>query len=203
MKKLALYSFSLLAFAQSAVAAAPAQYDGNWMVRARAVAVLPQETSSMNIADKVKVDNSYVPEVDVSYFFTPNIAAELIAAVSKHNVSTNGGVDAGSTWVLPPTLTVQYHFTQLSSMKPYVGAGVNYTHFFSSKGGSLSHVSYEDSVGPAVQAGVDVPMGNSWYFNADVKKVWMSTTAKFSPSGVRANVDLDPVLVGLGVGYRF
>ena len=206
MKKLTLYSamcsVALLAAAQPVLAADNGD-NSKWMVRARAVGVLPDVDSSLSIGGHVKVDNSVVPELDVSYFFTPNVSAELIAAVTQHDVKTNGGVDAGSAWLLPPTLTLQYHFNQLQSVKPYVGAGINYTHFYDEKAGALNSVKYDDSFGAALQAGFDVPLGNSWYFNADVKKLFISTTAKFSPSGVRADVDIDPWLVGAGFGYRF
>lgn len=192
---------------KAAPVAAPASSgfgnDGKWMIRARALGVVPQESSSLSIGGTVSVDNSVVPELDVTYFFTPEIAAELIAAVTPHDVKTSGGVDAGSSWLLPPTLTLQYHFNQLESVKPYVGAGVNYTHFFGADAGALTSVKYQDSFGGALQAGLDIPIKGNWYFNVDVKKVFISTTAKFSPSGVRANVDIDPLLIGVGIGYRF
>lgn len=178
-------------------------YSGNWMVRARAINVAPHESSSVSIGGTVSVNNNVVPEVDLTYFFTPNIAVEAIAATTKHNVRTSGGVDAGSAWLLPPTVTLQYHYTGLSWAKPYVGAGLNYTYFYNEKGGALNHVEYDNSFGAALQAGVDVPVGNGWYVNADVKKLYISTTATFSPSGVTADVDIDPWIVGLGVGYRF
>ncbi len=204
MKKTALCALAFFAATQAAFAADSTNTNnGKWMVRARALGVIPQEDSSLNIGGHVKVDNSVVPELDVTYFFTDNISAELIAAVTKHNVHTNGGVDAGSAWLLPPTLTLQYHFNQLEAIKPYVGAGINYTHFYNEDAGALNAVKYEDSWGAALQAGVDVPLQNNWYLNADVKKVFINTTAKFAPSGVRADVDLDPWLVGVGVGYRF
>jgi outer membrane protein len=186
-----------------AIQAQAAPVTGDWMLRARVLGVLPQEDSTLNIGGSVKVDDSVVPELDLTYFFTPNIAAELIAAVTPHDVKTNGGVDAGSSWLLPPTLTLQYHFTQIEEIKPYIGAGVNYTHFFSENAGALNSVNYDDSFGAALQAGVDIPLKDNWYFNLDVKKVFISTTAKFSPSGVRADVDIDPWLVGVGIGYKF
>lgn len=176
---------------------------GDIVVRARALGVMPDESSSMNIADTVKLSNSYVPEFDASYFFTPNIAAELIAAVTPHSVSTKGGVDAGNVWLLPPTLTLQYHFTQFNDVKPYIGAGVNYTHFFAANPGALTDAKYDDSFGGALQAGADFPLGGNWYANVDVKKVYINTTAKFSGSTVRADVDIDPWIIGAGVGYRF
>ncbi len=177
---------------------------GDWMLRARALGAIPHEGSTLTGATgRIKVDDSLVPELDISYFFTPNISVELIAAVTPHNVETTGGVDAGDSWLLPPTLTLQYHFNQLESVKPYVGAGVNYTAFLNADAGALNAVKYSDSFGGALQAGVDVPIKDNWYFNVDVKKVFINTTAKFSPSGVRADVDIDPWLIGVGIGYRF
>ena len=177
---------------------------GDWMLRARALGVVPQEDTTLTGAPgHVNVNNSVVPEFDLSYFFTPNISAELIAAVTPHDVKTSTGVDAGNAWLLPPTLTVQYHFNQLTGIKPYVGAGVNYTYFFNEDAGALTSVKYDNSFGGAFQAGVDIQLKDNWYANIDVKKVYISTTAKFSPSGVRADVDIDPWLIGVGVGYKF
>jgi len=203
MKKIICGAFALFSLSNSAMAADDFKA-GDWMLRARVLGVVPQESSTLTGAPgHIKVDNSVVPEVDVSYFFTPNISAELIAAVTPHDVTTSAGVDAGSSWLLPPTLTLQYHFTQLDSIKPYVGAGVNYTHFFNADAGALNAVKYDDSFGGALQAGVDIPIKDNWYANIDVKKVFISTTAKFSPSGVRADVDIDPWLIGVGIGYKF
>ncbi len=176
---------------------------GDFMIRARAVGVLPAEDGRVSNGDSVNIDNSYVPELDFTYFFTPNIAAELIAAVTPHDVSTSSGIDAGDAWLLPPTLTLQYHFTQFSGIKPYVGAGVNYTVFFNEDGGALNDVDYDNSFGPALQVGFDVPIEENWYFNVDVKKIWIDTQATFRPSGVTADVDIDPWLVGVGIGYKF
>ncbi len=176
---------------------------GDVLVRARALNVRPDVSSSMNISDSVKIDDSVVPEVDFTYFFTPNVSAELIAGVTPHNVSTKGGVDAGDVWLLPPTLTLQYHFTGLNGVIPYVGAGVNYTHFFSPDGGSLGDAKYSDSWGGALQVGADIPLQNNWYANVDVKKIFINTNAKFANETVTANVDIDPWVIGAGVGYKF
>ena len=202
MKKIMLSLLAATAIAAPALAADDFKA-GDFMVRARALGVVPAEDGRVSNSDTVSIDNSVVPELDFTYFFTPNISAELIAAVTPHDVKTSSGIDAGSSWLLPPTLTLQYHFTQFDGVKPYVGAGVNYTHFFNADGGALNAVKYDDSFGGALQAGVDVPIQDNWYFNVDVKKVFISTTAKFSPSGVRADVDIDPWLVGVGIGYKF
>ena len=207
-----LLGAALIATAASAAYSADNNNDtawaGKWLVRGRLLGVLPDVgSSSTTIGGHVDVKNSVVPEVDASYFFTDHIAAELIAATTRHAVTatntTSGNVNVGHAWLLPPTLTVQYHFTQFNGFKPYVGAGVNYTLFYSEKPGALSSVKYDNSFGPALQAGVDVPLGNSWYFNADVKRVWISTTAKFNGGAIKANVDINPWLAGVGFGYRF
>jgi len=202
MKKLLLTTALSLAFSEAAIAAGDFQA-GDFMLRARALGVIADESGRVSNGDSVSIDDSYVPELDLTYFFTPNIAAELIAAVTPHNVKTSSGINAGDVWLLPPTLTLQYHITQFDGFKPYVGAGVNYTHFFNEDAGSLNSVKYDDSFGFALQAGVDIPIQDNWYFNIDVKKVYIDTTAKFSPSGVRADVDIDPWLVGVGIGYKF
>ena len=176
--------------------------EGDFLLRARALDVIPQESSNTSIGGKVNVDNSVTPELDISYFFTPNVSAELIAATTKHNLTHSSGADAGSAWLLPPTLTLQYHVTEWKDILPYVGAGINYTHFYDEKGGSLGSVNYKDSVGGALQVGADIPLSGNWYANIDVKKIYVSTTANFS-GGVHANVDINPLIVGTGIGYKF
>lgn len=192
------------ALATSAMAAAsPYPQAGDWLIRARALGVVPDERSDLSVAAEAKIDNSIVPEFDFSYFFTPNVAVELIAAVTPHNVHTDTGVDGGGAWLLPPTLTLQYHFTGLNGWKPYVGAGVNYTHFFNEdSSGALGKPSFDDSFGAALQAGADIPIADNTYFNVDVKKVFIHTNVAYS-GGVTGSVDIDPWLIGVGVGYRF
>lgn len=205
--------FALLAATALTSVSAPAfaamdDNEGHVLVRGRLLGVLPDESATITpVGGDVDINNSVVPEVDFSYFFTNNIALELIAAVTPHDataVNTSlGNVDVGDVWLLPPTLTLQYHFTGIEGVKPYVGAGVNYTHFFSADPGVLSNVDYKDSFGPALQAGIDVPINDKWFFNADVKKIWIDTEAKFNNGGVRADIDINPWIVGVGVGYRF
>ena len=125
-----------------ASAPAPVVFDSYhpWMIRVRAIGVLPVSSASValggvNVAGaSLKVSNSVVPEVDISYFFTKNIAIEAICCITPHNVRTAGVIaplgKVGSTVVFPPTVLLQYHFTGLGALKPYIGAGVNYTHYF-------------------------------------------------------------------------
>lgn len=199
---------ALLTLATLLLSTAVQAEEGKWMIRARALGVIPDESSTITpVGGKAEIDSSVVPEVDVSYFFTPNIAVELIAATTPHDVTARGtslgDVDVGNAWLLPPTLTLQYHFTGLDGFKPYVGAGVNYTIFYHEDAGVLSDVDYKNSFGGALQAGVDIPVQDNWMLNLDVKKVFIDTEARFNGGTVRADVDIDPWLVGAGIGYRF
>jgi outer membrane protein len=183
---------------------------GDWLVRVRGIGVLPDESSSVTpIGGEVDLSNEFVPEVDLSYFVTDNIAFELIAATARHDVSDNGStlgdVDLGEVSHLPPTLTLQYHFMPKQRFSPYVGAGLNYTIFYNADapGGAVTSVHYDNGWGYALQAGFDVAVAENWSVNVDVKKLFIDTSVAINGGAVNASVDLDPWVVGLGVGYKF
>lgn len=218
MKKFAVPALAA-ALTMGAVAAMPAHAEkaaGDLLVRGRAIYVQPDESSSLKlgttaIAGKAAVDSSTVPELDFSYFFTDNVAAELILGTTHHHVAAKGSplgasVDLGDVWLLPPTLTLQYHFNPKGKISPYVGAGVNYTIFYGDDPGAARGISYDNAFGLAAQAGVDVELNDKWSLNFDVKKVWLDTDVKVNAglaSLVNAKVDIDPWIFGVGVGYRF
>ena len=184
-----------------------------WMIRGRALFVVPQEKASLNIGGapvvggKVDISNSVVPELDITYFFTKNIAAELILGVTPHSVKGAGslaGARIGSAWLLPPTLMLQYHFTDLGAFKPYIGAGVNYTVFFNEKAkGGFTDFDLKDSFGFALQAGFDYMIDQHWGFNFDVKKLFLEPKVKVNNGIVAGKVKIDPWLIGAGLTYRF
>lgn len=185
-----------------------------WMVRVRGIAVIPRDHATVDAPTRVAggsldLSNSVVPEVDFTYFFTKNIAAELILATTPHTIKGKGtlaGTQIGRTWLLPPTLTLQYHFTDFGAFKPYVGAGVNYTMFYNNKDkGTFTNLNLDNRFGYALQAGFDYMIDQHWGINFDVKKVFLKTTATGFLGGtpVRAKVDIDPWIVGAGVTYRF
>lgn len=206
----------------AAVAAAPAQAEqGDALVRVRAVIVAPTEESSgiepSFPGDEVSVSNSFAPEIDFTYFVSDNVGLELIAATTKHDVRGKSGVPNAvgklvDTWVLPPTLTLQYHFTPDAKIRPYVGAGVNYTHFYNEDASSSfenalgdTEVKLDDSFGFALQAGVDFDLNEKIFLNLDVKYVDIDTEAKLTTGGLvnRVKVSLDPIVAGVGIGIRF
>jgi outer membrane protein len=172
----------------------------NWMIGARALYVSPNVSTSINGLD---VDAAWWGEVDFTYFFTKNIAAELIAGWNKHEVTLNGA-SLGKVGVLPPTLTLQYHFTDLGAFKPYIGAGLNYTYFYDDElANNTLHIK-DSSWGGALQAGLDYEFTKNWYFNADVKYVWMNTDVIVNATGANlGSLDINPWIFGVGVRYRF
>tara|TARA_A100000171_G_C2092164_1_gene125125 strand:- start:99 stop:710 length:612 start_codon:yes stop_codon:yes gene_type:complete len=196
-------TISVLGF-MGAVEQARAEGDSPWLIRVRGIYVSPDESASVRgLAGSVEADGSLVPELDISYFFTDNIAAELILATSNHDMSATAGVDLGDVWVLPPTLTLQYHFSPKETFRPYVGAGINYTIFYGEDKGAVASIDYEDGFGYALQAGADFDLGNQWVFNIDVKKLWLNTDVTINGGAITADVDLDPWIFGAGFGYRF
>lgn len=184
---------------------------GDFLIRARGIGLIPDESSSISvIGGEADASNEYVPELDISYFITDNIALELIAATTNHDVDVEGStlgadVDLADVGVLPPTLTVQYHFLPANRFSPYLGAGVNYTIFYDEEaaGGAVTSVDFENSFGLALQAGFDVAIGGNWSANVDVKKIFLNTDVKINGGAINADVDLDPWVFGVGVGYRF
>lgn len=194
-----------------------------WMVRLRALAVVPDESidditaNGAPITGGVDIDTSVVPELDISYFFTPNWAAELILAVTPHDIDGKGLLagEIGDVWLLPPTLLLQYHFNPGGTFKPYLGAGVNYTVFFNDDasgallpnvGLTVSGLDIDNSFGVALQAGADIHLRDNLYLNLDVKKLWLETDATISTTAgvtVDADVTIDPWIFGIGLGWKF
>lgn len=204
MKKISLaLTMAALGFvAQGAMA----QDQSPWLVRARVVNISPADKSEpiggVGAADRITVSSKTIPEVDISYFFSPNIAAELILTYpQKHDVALDGN-KVGSFKHLPPTLLAQYHFAPTSPIDPYLGAGINYTRISSvdllNGAGTLENHSF----GFALQAGLDYKIDKHWSLNFDVKMIQIRSDLMVSGAKV-SEVKVDPLLVGVGVGYRF
>lgn len=200
MKKL-LLTVAALAVVVPGVAQAA---QGDWLVRGRVLGVVPDESSTVSAGGKAEVGDTVTPELDFTYFLLDNLAAELILGTSKHDVDwTVGPTSLGSVWLLPPTLTLQYHPMPEGSFRPYFGAGVNYTIFYNVDEPAGMTVDYEDSFGVALQAGADFAINEDWFFNADVKKLFLSTDVSVNGGAVTADVDLDPWIFGVGIGRKF
>lgn len=195
---------------------------GDVLIRLRTILVAPTESSGTILpafpGETVGVGNSFMPEIDITYMATNNIGFELIAATTKHSLTgrtgTTGSIGKlGSTWVLPPTLTAQYHFLPEAKVRPYVGVGINYSMFWNetaSKGLEAAvgptDVRLSSSFGWAVQAGTDVEMTERMFLNFDVKYIDMRTTARLATTAIgeqQVRVNINPIVAGVGLGFRF
>jgi outer membrane protein len=207
---------------------------GDFVVRVRAVNVNPNDDSelgktvnslipgAMSPGAELQVDDQWIPEFDISYYFTKNIAAELILAFgTEHDVSIHGdsvGIvgnqQLGSVNLLPPTLTAQWHFNPDQKFDPYVGAGVNYTYMLDNdlkfSSGALNGQKIKidsDSWGLVAQAGIDINLEDGWLINADVKYVQIDTDVEAQVPGMGwtkiDDLDINPWVFGIGVGKKF
>lgn len=210
---------ALLSATFGSLIALPAQAQeaqGNWLVRARAVRIDPSNHSdaigALAIpADAITVNDKTIPEIDITYFFTPNIATELVLTVPQKQTvtvqqSTLGGpVAIGTFKHLPPSLMLQYHFAPDAKIRPYAGVGLNYTRI-SSVNLNVPTVGRLDldhhSFGLALGAGVDIAVAKNMFLNFDVKKVQLRTDVSLAGTKL-STVKVDPWLIGVGVGYRF
>ena len=201
MKK-QLVAAAILSTLLSGAAFAQQTPEGSWMVRARAVHLQSDNGGGTTPALDLSMNNKWMPEVDVSYFFSPNVAVELVLTVPQkqtlHSSALNA--DVGTFKHLPPTLLAQYHFP-MNGFKPYVGAGVNYTRFSSvnlAPGVGMDSSSW----GPALQVGVDIALSKGLYLNLDMKKVYIRTDVSLGGTKI-GDFKADPLLVGVGLGWRF
>jgi outer membrane protein len=210
---------ALLALSLTPGAAEAQTAAGDWLIRVRGIIVSPTEQSgevSGIPGSRVGVTDSVMPEVDFTYMATDHIGAELIVATTRHEATGRRSLAAiktvASTWVLPPTLTLQYHLAPKGKVRPYVGAGVNYTIFYAEDASSAlegalgpTKVRMSDSAGYALQAGVDLDIGPRTFLNFDIKYLDIDTTARLSTSSgtSRVKISINPLIVGVGVGMRF
>ena len=212
---------------------------GDWVVRLRATNINPSESSRLgektneaygipNLSQalygsnsaNLEVDSNTIPELDISYYFTKNIAAELILALgTKHdvNVSGSGGIvnhKLGEVNLLPPTLTAQWHFMPDQTFDPYVGAGVSYIRAMDNglDANGLPIRIDRNNWGPALQVGLDINLADRWLVNFDVKKIWFDTDVKLDTQGFGGTaagyhkidkLDIDPWVVSVGFGKKF
>ncbi|MFU8895665.1 MAG: OmpW/AlkL family protein [Gammaproteobacteria bacterium] len=220
---------SALALAAALGLAAPAYAHeaGDWLFRIGASNVDPKSNNGsldMSAVDLgtlgVDVDDQIGLTFNITYMYTANIGVELLAALPfKHDIKVEGLPGTAATVThLPPTLSLQYHFAPNAAFQPYVGAGVNLTWFMdeSKKGGlraadDLLGVTTgikvdSTSFGLAAQVGFDFIIDDRWFLNVDVRYIDISTDATLTVNGdnfTKAKVDVDPLVYGIHVGYRF
>ncbi|WP_425294116.1 OmpW/AlkL family protein [Mesorhizobium delmotii] len=187
------------------------EWPSPWQIRLRALGVITEDSGYVNAVpgSGLSYSNSVTPELDISYFFTDNVAAELILGTTYANITGQGSIgglgNIGKVWLLPPTLTLQYHFTDFGAFEPYVGAGVNYTIFYHQEAGSADDLKVKNTFGTALQVGFDYKLDQHWGVNFDVKKLFLKPDFDVTVAGAKqtGKAELDPWLIGAGVTYRF
>lgn len=185
---------------------------GDWIVTGRITDVSSGADDSIftsagvDTGLNVDVGNSTMPTLGFTYFLTDNISVEAILGATQHEIRAQGGptdVAVHETWVLPPVVTLQYRPMPEARVSPYVGAGINYMLFFEGQDKNGFTVDLEDGFGYALQAGADVAITGPWTLNVDVKKVWFDTTATINGGALTSDVNLDPLVVSVGIGRKF
>jgi outer membrane protein len=202
--KAAVFGAALVGLLSAGVAQAD---EGQWLVRGRIVSMQNDNGNSPSLSlGKVELDDKVFPEVDISYFFTKNIAAELILTYPQKHDVTLGGTKIGSIKQLPPTLLAQYHFLPDGQFDPYVGAGINYTRVWGAEfdpAVAAFDLSVEQkSIGPAVQVGMDYKIDKNWSVNVDVKYIDIKVDVKSAGTKL-TELTVSPIIAAVGVGYRF
>lgn len=208
MKKIVLLVFlvatGLVAFCQETKTAAPEA--PKWKMRFRILGAIPPASSYDLSGDDIKISTAIAPELDFTYFFSKNFAAELILGTTHHTVKLDDGNSStklGKVWLLPPTVNLQYHFTG-KAFTPYIGAGVNYSIFYGEKNEALD-LGYKSNIGFSTQAGFDYQLNEKWFLNLDLKKILLKTdvTIKGAIPVVLSDVKVNPFIIGLGAGFKF
>ncbi|WP_323773762.1 OmpW/AlkL family protein [Alcanivorax sp.] len=206
---------------------AMAHESGDFIVRMGGIKVVPDVSS--DAFDQtlpavgglgVDVDDDTQLGLTFAYMVTDNIGVELVGATPfTHDLilDTGGsGVVIGETSHLPPTLLAQFYAPQLGPVRGYVGAGVNYTLFFDDSiddavvsplvGGADVDVKLSNSVGFAWEVGADFLINDNWLLNASVWNIDIDTEARLYVNDARVDkidVEIDPWVYMVGVGYRF
>ncbi|MEO1245375.1 MAG: OmpW family outer membrane protein [Pseudomonadota bacterium] len=198
MKRLLIAGLLVLAINGTAIA----QEAGDWKIRSGPYVVDPKSDNN----DVVNVDAGTALGINFTYFFNRNWAFEVLAATPfSHDINLNGGGEVGETKHLPPTFSLQYHFDLGNAFKPYVGLGVNYTLFFDEElSGALagSDLSLDNSFGVAAQLGADYDLNDRWTLGANVRWIDIDTEAEVDGAGI-GDVEIDPIVYGITLGYRF
>jgi outer membrane protein len=215
-RKLALGAFVAALGAAAAAHADPTDYvpkhKGLFMVTVRATGVLPNDHQHIMTAAgadtglETRITGSLIPSASLTYFVTDNIAVDLIAGTSHHAISAvgpNTDVLVRKTWVLPPTLSLQYHFLPKERFSPYVGVGANYMLFYSGENLNGFTVHTPSGFGASLEAGLDYVVSKHATINLDLKKIFYTTDATVNGGALKSNVNLDPWVPSVGVGWKF
>ncbi|MGO4999311.1 OmpW family outer membrane protein [Oceanisphaera sp. W20_SRM_FM3] len=199
---------SLLVAAALLAPSAFAHQAGDVLVRGGAIMVSPNGSGGeVPGAGPIDVKNDTQFGFTVSYLLTDNWGVELLGATPfSHGVDLEGAGEVAKVKHLPPSLMAQYYFgNSQSKVRPYVGAGINYTFFFDEKGVNAldgAKINASSSWGWAAQAGIDMAVNENWFVNSSLWYMDIDTEVTIN-GGSATKTSIDPVGVMVGLGYRF
>jgi outer membrane protein len=206
-----------------ATTAANAQEAGDIQVKVLATAVLPDGKITdvallgpLPATTQTAASDNVVPTVAIEYFFSPNISLETICCVTQHDVDVvagplNGAEAVSNARVIPATFTLKYHLNP-GGVSPYVGAGPSYFIWINDAPGAdtlplgVTSQSLSNELGFALQAGIDVPVGDAMLVSLDAKRYFVDTTARWyagTATVIETTHAIDPWVLSAGVGFRF
>lgn len=193
---------SLGALLLAGATAAQASTEHVWQARIGVSTIVPTSDSGDILPGEIDIDNDTGPTFNLAYFFTPNLAVDVLGGLPfEHDIKLNGSKVA-TTKQLPPIVTLQYHFAPEAQVRPFVGIGLNYTYFYDEDLDNGADLELSDSWGAAVQAGVDFALDDNWSLGGDVRYAKIDTDVKIN--GVKVgSVDVDPTVYSVNLGYRF
>ncbi|MCC3254207.1 OmpW family outer membrane protein [Xanthomonas campestris pv. campestris] len=207
MRKRSTLLFAALA-AASVSAPALAQSKGDWLLGVGAHQVAPKSDNGSLAGGTLDVDvgTDIRPTITAEYFIADNWGIELLAALPfEHDINIRGLGRVGSTKHLPPVVSLQYHFNSQGKVSPFVGAGINYTRFFSTEtSGALAgnDLDLDASWGLAAHAGLDVKISDRGALRMDMR--WIDIDSDASLNGNRiGTVNIDPLVYGVAYVHRF
>lgn len=220
MKKLLLSGVILSALSTSSVVLA--NQAGDFVIRGGLTNVDPRSDTSdvyldgANSGLDLSVDDNSQLGLNFVYFYDNNWAVELLAATPfTHDVMLHSGDTTtmlAEVTQLPPTLSALYYFNTVANFTPYVGVGLNYTMFFDEqfssayKNSGFTDLELDGSFGYSVQVGADYQLDDTWSLNASARYIDINTDANFEVAGTvdgKAEVDVDPMVFSLMLGYKF
>jgi outer membrane protein len=181
---------------------AQAQDAGDWIVRGGFHSIEPKSHNH----PLVGVEDTIGLTFSLTYMVTPNWGVELLGGLPfLHDITLQGNGAVAETELLLPTLSAQYHFNPNGRVRPYVGAGLNYTLFSGERTWGAfqgTRLELDSSTGPAAQIGVDFDVLPGWSVSLDARWLDIDTDAKLDGADL-GTVEIDPYAFGLSVGYRF
>ncbi len=190
----------------TAAAPALAQSKGDMLLGLGLAGIIPTDSFSTTLAGPMRVDDNVRPSLTFEYFIADNIGIEVLAAWPfEHDAQLFGAGDVVETKHLPPTISLQYYFTNSSTITPFVGVGVNYTHFWDERGtGALAGVpvSLDDSWGIAAHAGLDFAISDKSALRTDIRWIDIDTSATVGGVPI-GSISIDPIVVGASYIMKF